>query len=59
MEVLFFVRCVVVLVVNKPWGTEATILREHRPFMSIKSFQQMQQVGRVTRYGVPMLANPF
>ena len=32
---------------------------EHRPFMSIKSFEQMQQVWKVTRYGVPLLANPF
>ena len=34
--------------VNKPQGTETPILRQHRPFisfMSIKSFEQTQQVG--------------
>ena len=39
--------------VNKLWGMDTTILGQHRPFMSIKSTQ------RVTRDGVPMLANPF
>ena len=42
--------------VNKLRGMDTTILGQHRPFMSIKSFVQTQ---RVTRDGVPMLANPF
>ena len=33
--------------------------RQHRPFMSIKSFEQTQQVGRVTRYVVHLVANLF
>ena len=37
--------------VNKPWDS---ILRQHWPFMSIKSFEQTQQAWRVTRYGVPI-----
>ena len=36
-----------------------TILWQHRTFMSIKLFEQTQQVWRVTRYGVPTLDNPF
>ena len=58
-EALFLVICVIVLVARMLKQTDATILRQHRPFMAIKSFEQMQQVGRVTRYGVPVLANPF
>ena len=34
-------------------------LRQHRSFMSIDSFEQTQQVGRVTRWSVLLLANPF
>ena len=57
-EALFTVKCVVVDV-NKPWGTDAPILKQHWPFMSIKYLYNTQQVGQVTRDGVPMLANPF
>ena len=59
-EVLFLVRCVAVLVARMSTNLEGPILRQHRPFMSIKSFEQMHKVRvTVTRYGVPMLANPF
>ena len=48
MEVLFLVRCVCLrcLDVNKSWGTDALILRQHLPFMSIKSFVQAQHKDR-------------
>ena len=62
MEALFFgeMCCsVCCLDVYKPRGIEALIFRQHRPFMSIKSFEQMHQVRRVTKYGVPMLAYLF
>ena len=42
--------------VNKLWGMDTTILGQHRPFMSIKIVCTTQ---RVTKDGVPMLANPF
>ena len=41
--------------VNNLRGMDTTILGQHRPFMSIKSFVQTQRVTR----DVPMLANPF
>ena len=42
---------------NNPRGTDAPILRQHRPLMSIKSFVLAQQVGQVTGDGVLMLTN--
>ena len=49
-EALFLVRCaVVLLVVNTNREAQKLRLRQHRPFMSIKSFEQTQQVGQVTR----------
>ena len=45
--------------VNTVQVTDAPILRQHRAFMSIKSFVQAKQLGEVTRDGVPMLGNPF
>ena len=35
--------------VNTNLEAQKLRLRQHRPFMSIKSFEQTQQVGRVTR----------
>ena len=37
------------LVVNTNLDSQKLRLRQHRPFMSIKSFEQTQQVGQVTR----------
>ena len=37
------------LVVNMNLEAQKLRLRQHRPFMSIKSFEQTQQVGQVTR----------
>ena len=45
--------------VNTNLEAQKLRLRQHRPFMSIKSFEQTQQVGRVTRWGVLLLANLF
>ena len=52
----FLVRCAVVLpaslvarMVNTNLVAQKLRFRQHRPFMSIKSFEQTQQVGRVTR----------
>ena len=42
--------------VNKLRGMDTTILGQHRPFMSIKSFVQHSGWQEM---GVPMLANPF